>query len=635
VIQTIRQERVSVLVTVPRLVESLRDQIERDLAARGKLDSFRRKFDAAEGKHFLARWWRFRAIRRRFGWKFWAIISGGAALPAAAEQFWKRVGYAVIQGYGLTETTSLVSVNHPFHTGQGSIGKSLPGLELKLSDAGEILVRGENVASGYWKDSAVTSVRDEDGWFHTGDFGARDADGTLYFKGRQKNVIVTPAGLNIYPGDLETELRKEPGVRDCVVVGLARDGNAEPCAVLLLREPSSAAGAASPIASPSDAEAIVQRANSRLAPFQQMRRWMLWPESDFPRTPTQKPILRRIEETVQAELGGRSPVSASSSAVSTSSPSSSSGPIEELLARVAHGADKNDSGGNLRLSSIERVELMSALEDRYQVDLSEAAFTQADTVASLEKLIAEPQARSRTYHYPRWAQSWPVRWIRAAAFYLLVRPTMLLLGWPSVRGRENLNGVAGPVLVIANHIAFIDPGFVLQALPPRLRHRLAVAMDGELLETMRKPPEGTRLFSGLLLQAQYLLIVALFNVFPLPQRAGFRKSFAFAGELIDRGWSVLVFPEGVRTRTGQMSPFRAGIGLLATRLGVPVVPVRIDGLFERKVEDSKWARPGEIKVGIGALAKFSDETPAEEIAQDLQKRVAALEEGTLVPENPR
>jgi long-chain acyl-CoA synthetase len=622
VIQTIRQERVSVLVTVPRLVESLRDQIERDFAARGRLDLFRREFDAAEGKHFLARWWRFRAIRRRFGWKFWAIISGGAALPAAAEQFWKRVGYAVIQGYGLTETTSLVSVNHPFRTGQGSIGKSLPGLELKLSDAGEILVRGENVASGYWKDSAVTSVRDDDGWFHTGDLGSRDAEGNLYFKGRQKNVIVTPAGLNIYPGDLEAELRKEPEVRDCVVVGLARDGNAEPCAVLLLREPSSAAGVASPIASPGDAEAIVQRANARLAPFQQMRRWMVWRDNDFPRTPTQKPVLRRIEEAVQTEVGGRSP----SSAMPTSS---SAGPIEELLARVAHGTTGNDSGGKLQLSSIERVELMSALEDRYQVDLSETAFTQADTVASLEKLIAEPQAQSRTYHYPRWAQSWPVRWIRAAAFYLLVRPAMLLLGWPRVRGRKNLRGVAGPVLVIANHIAFIDPGFVLQGLPSRLRQRLAVAMDGELLETMRTPPEGTHFFSRVLLQAQYLLIVTLFNVFPLPQRAGFRKSFAFAGELIDRGWSLLVFPEGVRTRTGKMSPFRAGIGLLATRLGVPVVPVRIDGLFERKVEDSKWARPGEIKVAIGAPVNFSETTPAEEIAQDLERRVAALESENL------
>ncbi len=227
VVRAIRAERVSLLVTVPRLIESLRDHVERDLDAHGRGEKFERDVRDSQGEHFLKRWWRFRAIRRKFGWRFWAIVSGGAALPAAAEQFWDRLGYAVIQGYGLTETTSLVSLNHPFRLGKGSIGKTLPGLEVKLSAEGEILVRGENVASGYWKDAGVASVLDADGWFHTGDLGERDANGNLYFKGRQKNVIVTPEGLNVYPGDLEAELSKEPGVRDCVVVGLARDGNAE------------------------------------------------------------------------------------------------------------------------------------------------------------------------------------------------------------------------------------------------------------------------------------------------------------------------------------------------------------------------------------------------------------------------
>src|SRR5579863_5397260 len=255
VVCTIREERVSVLVTVPRLIESLRDQIERDLAAQGQLEGFERDLQAADTEHFLLRWWRFRSIHRRFGWKFWAVISGGAALAAEAERFWGRLGYAVIQGYGLTETTSLVSVNHPFRLGRGSIGKTLPGLDVKLAQDGEILVRGENVAAGYWKDARVATVVDAEGWFHTGDLGERDAQGNMYFKGRRKNVIVTPAGLNIYPEDLETELRKEPGVRDCVVVGLERDGNAEPCAVLLLRDDSAGAAAGE----------IVQRANARLA----------------------------------------------------------------------------------------------------------------------------------------------------------------------------------------------------------------------------------------------------------------------------------------------------------------------------------------------------------------------------------
>jgi long-chain acyl-CoA synthetase len=617
VAETIRRERISALVTVPRLIESLREQIEREWEARGELEKFRRDFAAAEGEYFLRRWWRFRAIHQRFGWKFWSLISGGAALPAEAEQFWTRLGFAVIQGYGLTETTSLVSLNHPFRRGQGSIGKALPGMDVKLSEEGEILVRGENVAAGYWQNagsaSGIAPVLDAEGWFHTGDLGERDAEGNLYFKGRRKNVIVTPEGLNIYPEDLEAEVRKEPEVRDCVVIGIERDGNAEPCAVLLPRE-GAEAGAI-------DAGGIVQRANERLAGFQQMRMWTVWHDKDFPRTPTHKPMLGRIRAAVEEEMGARA-----AAAGARRAGGGGSSALAELVARVSHGRVAADGagGGALQLSSIERVELMSAIEDRYQVDLSEAQFTKADSMESIAKLLEQPGARAREYRYPRWAQKWWTTAIRVAAFYLLVRPAMLLMGWPRVRGRENLRGVAGPVLVAANHIAFIDPGFVLQALPARLRHRLATAMDGELLETMRVPPEGTPWFSRALLRMQYLLVVALFNVFPLPRQAGFRKSFAFAGELTDGGWSVLVFPEGERTRTGQMKAFRAGIGLLATRLRVPVVPVRIDGLFERKVEESKWARPGQIKVTIGAPVTFGETTPAEEIARELERRVAEL-----------
>jgi long-chain acyl-CoA synthetase len=601
VIRSIREERVSLLVTVPRLIESLRDQIVRDLAAHGQLEKFQQDSQAADGEHFLRRWWRFREIHRRLGWRFWAVISGGAALHADAEKFWGRLGYAVIQGYGLTETTSLVSVNHPFRLGRGSVGKTLPGLEMKLAVDGEILVRGENVAAGYWKDSRVAPVLDADGWFHTGDLGERNTDGNLYFKGRRKNVIVTPAGLNIYPEDLEAELRKEPAVRDCVVVGLERDGNAEPCAVLLLRDTS--AGVA----------AIIERANARLAPFQQMRRWLIWRDNDFPRTPTEKPVLSRIQEFAEAQLGGCAAASPTSSA------------LHELLARFSGGAPvPPGSVAQLPLSSIERVELLSALEDRYQVDLSETEFSSAETVAALEHLLEQPPGRGPVYHYPRWAETWPVRFIRAAAFYLLVRPAMLLLGWPRVFGRENLRGVAGPILIVANHVTYIDPGFVLTALPGRLRRRLAVAMGGERLEALRNPPPETGIFRALLGRVQYRLAIALFHVFPLPMHAGFRKSFAFAGKLVDRGWSVLIFPEGELTPDGAIAPFRAGIGLLTARLHVPVVPLRLEGLYDLREAKKRWTSPGHIRVTIGAPVEFRETDAPEEIARELERRVALL-----------
>ncbi len=293
VIRTIRRERVSVLVAVPRMLQSLKEKIERDLEADGKLVDFRRRFQAAEGKHFLHRWWIFRRVHRWFGWKFWAFISGGASLDRATEEFWGRLGYAAIQGYGLSETTSIVSVNHPFRLGKGSIGKVLAGREIKLAADGEILVRGSGVAAGYWTDHEIKPMPGEEGWYGTGDIGALDAEGNLYFKGRKKDVIVTPAGMNVYPEDLEAALRRQPEVKDCVVIALPRDGNAEPCAVMILRE-----GFADP-------EPVVRRANQTLAEYQRMRNWLVWPEDDFPRTSTQKPRTSAVLAVVQAHMGSR------------------------------------------------------------------------------------------------------------------------------------------------------------------------------------------------------------------------------------------------------------------------------------------------------------------------------------------
>jgi long-chain acyl-CoA synthetase len=611
--RTIPRERVTALVTVPRMIESLQGQIEREIEAAGRAQKFHENFARADGEKFLRRVWRFRKIHRRLGWKFWAFISGGAALPESAEIFWNRVGYAVVQGYGLTETTSLVSVNNPFHVGKRSIGKLMPGIEMKLSAEGEILVRGENIASGYFQRAKLEPVAGEEGWFRTGDLGEMDAQGNLYFKGRRKNVIVTPAGMNIYPEDLEAALRKQADVRDAVVVGIERDGNAEPCAVLLLADERA------------DAGAIVERANEQLAEFQRMRRWIVWKAPDFPRTPTQKPVLAKIREAVENEFGAH---------VKTETASASeSGSFADFVARVTGRSGVRANANldtDLQMSSLDRVELMSALEEKYQVDLSETRFAEATTVGEMEQLLREPRARPQTHKFSRWAQRWPVTWIRLAVYYALTWPATIFLARPEVRGRENLRGVRGPVLVISNHVTYVDIGCVLAALPPKFRHRLATAMEAERLSGMRHPSR-MGWFMRAVNRMNYFLVIALFNVFPLPKQTGFRQSFAFTGELADNGWNVLVFPEGERSKDGSMQPFRAGIGLLATNLRLPVVPVRIDGLWE--LAQARLANPwlrlrrvpkGSVKVTIGAPVKFVADMSAEEIARELEKRVAEL-----------
>lgn len=605
VVATIQRERVSVLVTVPRVLQSLREKIERDLEGEGNLQEFQRRFQAAQGKHFLRRWWTFRRIRRQFGWKFWAFISGGAALDRPTEEFWDRLGYAVIQGYGLTETTSLISVNHPFRLEKGSIGKVLAGREVKLAEDGEILVRGGGVAAGYWNSHELQPMADKEGWYRTGDIGELDGAGNLHFKGRKKEVIVTSAGMNVYPEDLEFALRRQAEVKDAIVVPLARNGNAEPCAVLVLRSADK------------NPERIVQRANESLAEYQRMHTWWVWPDSDFPRTATQKPRRNLIQQVVQSQLAQKRNDQRPAGPLA--------GLIERITGRLPAGfSEAANLESDLNLSSLDRVELLSALEDRYQLDLTETRFAEVRTVGDLDRMLQGNAAPRAHYHYPRWVQRWPVTWIRLLVHYLLLRPAVFVLGWPQREGRENLRGVRGPVLVICNHLGDVDPGFVLTALPAHLRHRLAIATGGEALEILRTPPPTRGLAGRVYDRVKWVLGVSLLNLFPLPREAGFRQSFSYAGECVDRGYSVLVFPEGHHSVDGKLLPFRAGVGLLVSNLEVPVVPMRIDGLFELKKAGKKFAWPGQIRVRMGSPIRFAANIRPQEIAQNLQKKVEGL-----------
>ena len=276
------------------------------------------------------------------------------------------------------------------------------------------------------------------------------------------------------------------------------------------------------------------------------------------------------------------------------------------------------------MSSLDRVELMSAMEDRYQVDLSEAKFAEASTIGQLEKLLREPQAAPVEHIFPRWPQHWLAKLVRLTAYYLLVWPATYLLAAPRIKGRENLRGLRGPVLVISNHVTYVDIGWILAALPLRFRHRLATAMRGERLVEMRHPAANLGFFAKLSELLSYPLVLVFFNVFPLPREAGFLRSFSFIGDLVDRKWDVLIFPEGLTTEDGRLAPFRSGIGLLATRLGIPVLPIRLDGLFDLKKNEKHFAAPGKVRVTIGKPMRFSANQDPEAVARELQRTVENL-----------
>lgn len=267
---------ITCMVLVPQALQLFMNGIERQVRMQKKVKQWGFLHRVAPWLPFGARRLLFSAVHKRFGGHFRFFVSGGAYLPPKLAERWENMGFRVMQGYGATECSPVVSVTrHEDHTYE-SIGQPLPGIEVQIADDGELLVRGPNVAQGYWKNPEATAAAFKDGWYYTGDLGYKDEQGRLYLKGRKKNLIVLANGLNVYPEDIENILLLHPAIKDAVILGLMENGEGPTVYAVLLME------------DPSQAKAAIQQTNKQLASHQQIRGYTLWPEKDFPRTPSLK-----------------------------------------------------------------------------------------------------------------------------------------------------------------------------------------------------------------------------------------------------------------------------------------------------------------------------------------------------------
>jgi long-chain acyl-CoA synthetase len=204
-----------------------------------------------------------------------------------------------------------------------------------------------------------------------------------------------------------------------------------------------------------------------------------------------------------------------------------------------------------------------------------------------------------------------------------VRPLVSFLAAPKIV-REQDTYPKGPLLIIANHVTAYDGALVLYALPPKLRRHVASAMSGEMLVDLRRGRNQGNWFLNLLAPFGYWLLTALFNVFPLPRSRGFRRSFAHAGEAMDHGYSVLIFPEGSRTLDGRMHSFRPGIGLLAKESAVPILPVALVGLGALRVAGRGWFRSGKLTIRVGEVMQLDATEDANQVTHHLEHALRNL-----------
>jgi long-chain acyl-CoA synthetase len=586
VVRQVHGRRVSFLVVVPKMLDVFRRYVVRIFPELARI-----KPDDA---HWLVRRWRYRKVHRMFGLKFFGFVVGGAPLEKGLEEFWRQLGFMVIQGYGLTETAPVVSFNHPFHLKPGTAGKPLPGIDVSIAADGEILVRGEIVTPGYFSAPAEASEAFEGGWFHTGDIGAIDPDGYLVVRGRKKEMIVTPEGLKVFPEDVELVLNHITGVRDSAVVGKERAH-----AVLVLEHGT-------------DKDEVIRRANAVLEDHQKIRDVSLWTAGELPRTEgTDK--LRRPAIQKWVDAGGPALIA------------NSQDEITKLVRGYApHRAITPDTTlEELGLSSLERVELMVELEERFNLTIDKAAFTKHRRLADLIEQISRPAAPQEELRIIDWNRSTPACLVRLVAMAGLILPITHLCARIKLSGVEALRSLKGPVIFASNHQSHLDTAVILAALPSRWRYSVAPAMWKEFFDAHFHPERYSlvrRMTNGL----NFYLATLLFNAFPIPQReTGVRETVRHIGDLISEGWSVLIFPEGERTISGEIKTFQPGVGMVASRLRVPVVPVRLRGIDRVLPRNSRMIHPGRVEVTFGPPMELKGDDFVE-LAGKVEAAVRAL-----------
>jgi long-chain acyl-CoA synthetase len=585
IMEALGEEDIYVIMSVPRLMQLLKTTIEREFDEKHLSGLFRGLFKVAARLPKGLRRVLFFPVKRTFGRNFSVFVSGGAPLDTDVFNFWSRMGFTVLEGYGLTETSPVLCVNTMERQVAGSVGPPLPGVQLKIEEK-EVLVRGDNVFPGYYEnEEASRDAFTDDGWFRTGDLGEVGPDGWLVIKGREKELIVTGSGVNVYPDELEAVLNRIPGVKESCVIGVEKGGGEEVHAVLLLDGSGTAP------------EGIIAQANKGLDALQQITGFTVWNEPEFPKTTTLKIKKFAVKEEVKKGPEG------ADAAVSRDS-------LLNLLAKVTGTTasqirEESLLVADLGLTSIDRVELVSYLEQEFRLDIEDSQIGPQTRVSDLRQMIAKREKLTRHDHFRFWTNSRFFRGIRMVWDALVHGPLLRSFVTLEIRGLENLEKLDGPVFFVANHLSYLDQPAVMFALPRELRYLTATAAWEEFFFG------DYHGIDRILRRLSYEYGTVLFNLFPLPQSQGFSGSLAFMGKLADAGFNILVFPEGGHSRDGKMQPFQLGLGIMVKEVGIPLVPIKIIGTDQVLPHDVTFPKRGMVTVTFGEPLRFRSEEPAE------------------------
>src|SRR5580698_8778296 len=648
-LRALSERKITVFAVVPQFFYLIHERIFKQVSERGKLGQsalralmavtrFGRKCGISPGKVF------FKRIHQTFGDKMRYLVTGGSRFdPQIALDFY-ALGIDVLQAYGLTETTGAAFANPPHQIVIGSVGPPLTGVEVKIVDpqpqdgvplpVGEIALRGAVVMKGYWNRPDATAEVLKDGWLYTGDLGYLDAGNNLFLTGRKKEVIVLSNGKNIYPEEVEAHYLKSPYIKELAVMGLegkpGESGDRLHAAIV----PNFDALRQKKIVNAKEVIRFdIESLSQQIASTKRIGSYEIWQE-DLPRTTTRKIKRFEVEKRVKANQSRRvdddsdlpveRPLTADEAAWLDQPEVQRA---LKVIREVAHTAPPDlrpthNLELDLGLDSMQRVELLSRVEDQLGGNVEESQLAEIYTVRDLVDAVLHSAASGTGTHttFAGWKAilaeepdaSAVVSLARPHpldnAFWYMVSRLIQVVALDRfdlhVRGMEKLPA-AGAYIISSNHQSFIDPVILASMLPPQMFDRLFAVGTSEIFG------------KGFMLRLAHSLRVVVVdpdaNLIPA-MRAG-----AFG---LRQGRPLILYPEGERSIDGTPKTFKKGAAILSIHLQVPIVPVAIEGFYDAWPRNQSFQHFAPLKMTIGDPIIPPPESEASDAAYE--KLTAAL-----------
>jgi long-chain acyl-CoA synthetase len=615
VMSTIKDKKVTIVVGVPQLLELIRNGIlNRIKQLPGFLPKImvgilklcggiRQKSGINPGRLF------FKSVHKAIGRRFRFFACGGAKLDPQIMKDLEALGFTVLEGYGLTETSPVVTFNPLTKRKAGSAGIPLPSVDIKIighetheelgaMEEGEIAIKGPMVMKGYYKNPQATEHVIKDGRFFSGDLGYMDKDYYLFITGRLKEVIVLSSGKNVYPEEIEKQYMKIPFIKEICVMAVEEEGIVESLHAVIVPDLEYARKAR--IGNLQEAlRWELNNVSLQLPQYMRIKGYTIYPDP-LPRTPLGK--LRRfmIKDLIRAKSEELKAKSEDKELIKDETGRRVVECIKPLLKQPLPIQAKDNLELDLGFDSLARIELVVSLEKAFSMKLPETFASEIQTVEGLvarikeygtgkvreiEKapswegiLKAEPDFDDRKkvgLHYGFIDQLLVIFGLR------LLKILMRIFFRLKVNGLENLPE-KGPYIITPNHASYLDGFNVVAVLPSKLfRDLYSLGFQ--------------KYFTGTFKES----FARLAHIIPVDPETYLNKALQMSSYMLRSGKSLLIFPEGGRSYDGEIMEFKKGVGILSMELNVPVIPAYIKGSFEALPRSATWPKFTEMKIILG------------------------------------